>query len=222
MKIGIIIAFNDEMGSLSDHGEIKSMAGIRYTERFFGGNEAVIALSGQGKVNAASCTQLLISVFGCDHILNIGLSGNASSLPVGGAVIADKAMYHDMDMKIAAEDPPYLTAYAPDPAMADLADRILTENNLPHIRGTVATGDIFVEESSVKRDIIARTGCSCVEMEGAAIGHVATRNGVPFCLVKVISDNAEEGARDQFHETLSIKSYISISTAFISSFCEAL
>ena len=77
MKIGVIVAFNEEIGRLSDHGEVETLAGVPYTKASFGENEAVIALCGVGKGNAAACTQLLISAFGCERILNIGLAGSS-------------------------------------------------------------------------------------------------------------------------------------------------
>ena len=36
----------------------------------------------------------------------------------------------------------------------------------------------------------------CVEMEGAAIGHTATVNDVPFVIIRTMSDNADENAAD--------------------------
>ena len=222
MKIGVIVAFNEEIGRLSDHGEVKTLAGVPYAETSFGDNRAVIALCGIGKENAASCTQLLVSVFGCERILNIGLAGSACSLPIGGAVAVEKAVYHDMNMAFVAECSPFTDHFTPDPEMLDLALKVLQRRGVPHVKGVRATGDQFISDSAVKRDIIARTGCSAIEMEGAAVGHVCMKNGVPFCLVKIISDSAEEGASDEFRATLDVADYLDLSTGFIREFCGAI
>ena len=223
MKIGFVVAFEAEIGQLSEHGEIKTVCGIRITERDFGDNHAVIALSGIGKANAAACTQVLISVFGCEAILNIGLAGNACDLPLGGAVVADRTVYHDIiPADFVSEDSPWTSEFTPDGRMAALSRRILDELGCVHIDGTVATGDQFIGDNATKRSIIERTGCACVEMEGAAIAHVAMKNETPFCLVKIISDNADDEADDQFKETVSISSYLSTSTGFIRRFAEDL
>ena len=60
--------------------------------------------------------------------------------------------------------------------------------------GTVASGDQFVCQKNHKQEIIANTGAMCTEMEGAAIAHVAWRNGIPFTVIRAISDKADDSA----------------------------
>ena len=45
-----------------------------------------------------------------------------------------------------------------------------------------------------KEKIIADTGAVCAEMEGASIAHTAYRNGVPFVILRAISDKADDSA----------------------------
>ena len=47
---------------------------------------------------------------------------------------------------------------------------------------------------TVKEQIIANTGGLCTEMEGAAIAQTAYRNGVPFVILRAISDKADDSA----------------------------
>ena len=61
--------------------------------------------------------------------------------------------------------------------------------------GTVASGDQFVSNKALKEQIIANTGAFCTEMEGAAIAHTAWRNGVPFVVIRAISDKADDSAQ---------------------------
>ena len=42
---------------------------------------------------------------------------------------------------------------------------------------------------------IAYTGAFCTEMEGAAIAHTAWKNGVPFVIIRAISDKADDSAQ---------------------------
>ena len=60
--------------------------------------------------------------------------------------------------------------------------------------GRIASGDIFVAEKAVKERIIEITGAQCTEMEGAAIAHAAYRNGIPFVILRAISDKADDSA----------------------------
>ena len=46
----------------------------------------------------------------------------------------------------------------------------------------------------LKEKIIAVTGGLCTEMEGAAIAQTAYRNGLPFVILRAISDKADDSA----------------------------
>ena len=221
MRLGVVVAMEAEIGQLNDHGEISTVCGVRYAEVPFGSNTAVIALSGIGKVNAGACVQVLISVLKCDAILNIGLAGNACDLPIGGVVIADRVVYHDIyPENFISQDAPGTSEFIPDQAMRETAREIIEEMGTVYKNGTVASGDQFISDNSLKESIINKTGCSCVEMEGAAIAHIALKNNVPFCLVKMISDNADDDAGEQFDETVLISDYLKTSVPFIRSFAE--
>ena len=60
------------------------------------------------------------------------------------------------------------------------------------LRGTIATGDRFVSGAEPKAAAIAATQGDCVEMEGAAIAHVAAKNGIDCLVLRAISDNCDE------------------------------
>ena len=71
---------------------------------------------------------------------------------------------------------------------------------LPNVHiGTIASGDQFVSCAAALSQIAERVpGVLCVEMEGAAVGQVAYEHGVPLTVVRVISDDASEGAHVNF------------------------
>ena len=222
MKLGVLIAFDKEIDLLDLGGKRFTLGGCRMCEQTFGDNTAILALCGIGKANAAACTQLLISALQVDAVLNIGLAGSACSLPIGGAVLVTSATYHDLlPIDFVAEDYPGVTVFDSDPSMVACAENILKELAVPYQKGILATGDQFISDSAVKQDIIGRIGCSAVEMEGGAIAHIARKNDTPFCLVKIISDSAEDGAHDEFVDTLSVADYLTISTGFIRRFAES-
>ena len=46
MRLGVVVAFEAEIGRIDEQGEIKTVCGVRYAEVPLGENTAVIALSG--------------------------------------------------------------------------------------------------------------------------------------------------------------------------------
>lgn len=223
LKLGVLIAFDKEIDMLNLNGKEFRLGGCRMCEMKIGETDVILALCGIGKSNAAACTQLLITALGVDAVMNIGLAGSACHIPIGGAVLITEATYHDLiPVDFVAEDYPGITRFPADSLLTSVAEQVLQEMGVEYAKGVLATGDQFISDSSVKKDIIERTGCSAVEMEGCAIAHIAAKNDTPFCLVKIISDNAEEEGHDQFTETVSIADYLETSTGFIRRFAQAL
>ncbi len=226
MKLAIVCAMDDEIRLLRErmeNPESTERAGIRITTGTLCGAQVMLCLGGIGKANAAATAQYAICTFDPDRLVNIGLAGNCTgTLPLGGAVLADKLVYHDFDMKIAAEDPPRTEFYTPDPALAALAASVCEGLDIPFVRGTVATGDQFIQDEQVKNDIVARTGAAAVEMEGAAFAHICQKNGKPYLNIKIMSDNAGDGALDDFHASLSMADYCARSVSILAGIAAGL
>ena len=68
-------------------------------------------------------------------------------------------------------------------------------------RGLIGSGDQFISDSKkinkLTRDI---PNLSAVEMEGASFAQVATQEKVPWLILRVISDNADESAPAKFNQ----------------------
>lgn len=62
-----------------------------------------------------------------------------------------------------------------------------------YLRGTIATGNRFVTGADMRAAVVDATGADCAEMEGAAVAHVAAKNGVDCLVLRTISDNCDEG-----------------------------
>ena len=204
MKLGIIGAMDVEVATLKakmEHVQVQRHAASEYFEGILEGCPAVVVQCGVGKVNAAMCAQVLASVYGVTHIVNTGIAGSLSAeLDIGDLVISKDAMYHDFDCvhfgyemgKVPGMD---VVAFPADAALAELAFAAAEAVNASHSKiGRVASGDLFVAAKSAKEAIIAKTGAVCTEMEGAAIAHTAYRNGIPFVIIRAISDKADDSA----------------------------
>lgn len=197
-KIGLIGAMQVEIAkikaAMTDVNQ-QIVAGNEFFEGKLGNQAVVLTCSGIGKVNAALTAQVLISQFGCDCIINTGIAGNLSpQLSLGDFVVADCVKYHDFDPSIFAQCHPFVEHLTPDKNLVLHICQSLRDLKVTYLTGTIATGDVFVEDAVTKQRIIDTTAGLCAEMEGAAIGHVATKNGVPFGIIRCISDNSDDAA----------------------------
>lgn len=204
MKLGIIGAMRVEVETLKE-----KMTDLETAERagmtFFAGKlenlPAVVVECGVGKVNAALCVQILCDCFGVTHIVNTGVAGSLSAeLDIGDFVISQDAMYHDfncLSLSYPVGQVPGIGVHA-FPADEMLVCSALASAEKVHAGhahvGRIASGDQFVCDKAIKAQIIENTGALCTEMEGAAIAHAAWRNGVPFVIIRAISDKADDSA----------------------------
>ena len=65
--------------------------------------------------------------------------------------------------------------------------------------GDIASGDQFVNSDEKRREILSLLPeVQCVEMEGAAVAQVCLEFGIPFTVIRTISDTADHNARVDF------------------------
>ena len=205
MKLGIIGAMDVEVAMLKEamkNVTVAEHAGSAYYEGTLEGLDAVVVQCGVGKVNGAICAQILISIYQVTHIVNTGIAGSlCAELDIGDMVISRDAIHHDFDLRfwgrpIGQVPGMDVTAFPADDHMIALACRAAEAVNPGHSRtGRVASGDQFICSREQKEKIIADTGALCAEMEGASIAHAAYRNGIPFVILRAISDKADDSAQ---------------------------
>ena len=70
----------------------------------------------------------------------------------------------------------------------------------------MATGDVFVADADLRRQIRERTGALVVEMEGAAVVRVAQEAGIPCLLVRSVSDAGDDTDFLSFFQTAALNS----------------
>ena len=204
MKLGIIGAMDVEVALLKEKMTNVTTAKHAWSEYYAGrleGIDAVVVQCGVGKVNAAMCAQILCDVYGVTHLVNTGIAGSlCADLDIGDLVVSRDAMYHDFDItywnKAIGEVPGMgVIAFPADAALMNDAFAAAESVNPGHAKiGRIASGDQFVCDKQKKEKIVADTQALCTEMEGAAIAHTAYRNGVPFVILRAISDKADDSA----------------------------
>ncbi|MCC8067460.1 MAG: 5'-methylthioadenosine/adenosylhomocysteine nucleosidase [Clostridiales bacterium] len=204
-KIGIIGAMEIEVEQLKADMRVSrevSKAKMEFFEGELAGMPAVVVRSGIGKVNAAVCTQILVDEFGVDGVINTGVAGSLdANIDIGDIVISKDVLHHDMDAvnfgyplgQIPQMD---VFSFDADQELTALAEQVCREVN-PEIsvfHGRVVSGDQFISDKQTKERIVSNFGGSCTEMEGAAIAQAAYLNGIPFVILRAISDKADDSA----------------------------
>lgn len=203
-KLGIIGAMRIEVETLLEKMGNVTMVKHAWSEYYEGtleGLPVVVVQCGVGKVNAAMCAQILCSCYGVTHLVNTGIAGSlCAELDIGDLVVSRDAMYHDFDCnafgypsgKVPGMD---VIAFPADETLIGYAMDAAEAVNPGHNKlGRVASGDQFVASKAQKEKIISVTQGLCTEMEGAAIAQTAYRNGVPFVILRAISDKADDSA----------------------------
>ncbi len=203
--IGIIGAMDEEVAVLRSEMEVEEtveQASMTFNRGKLCGREVVIVCSGIGKVNAAVCAQILADRFHVDVLINTGIAGSLdAAIDIGDMVISTDAMHHDMDATVfgdPAGQVPRMDTLS-FPADKELIEKARTANeeenpDIHTFTGRIASGDQFISSPDVKERIVSLFGARCVEMEGAAIAHVAYLNKIPYVIVRAISDKADNSA----------------------------
>ncbi len=218
--IGVIGAMDEEIAHFIPHMEnvVKAThAGITYRSGNLHGNSIVLVKSGVGKVNAAVCTQVLIDRFRVSQIIFTGVAGALHpDLDIGDIVISKDLIQHDMDVMAlnyargVIPDFP-VSVFAANARLADIAQKA-SEQVTDHkvMIGRILSGDTFVADREHVRALHEELGGDCTEMEGAAVAQVAYMNGIPFVVIRSMSDKADGSAHVNFREFVEVaakKSY---------------
>ncbi len=206
MKIGIIGAMEEEVAQLKEKMTdltITTKAGMDFYDGLLLGKSVTVVRSGIGKVNACCCTQILADLFRVDCVINTGIAGSLdASIDIGDIVLCTDAVQHDVDA-VAFGYPlgqiPRVPVFSfpADTALREKAHAICEKVN-PEIKvheGRVATGDQFIADKAKKDFIVTNFQAKCTEMEGSAIAQAAFNNGLPFLIIRAISDKADNSAQ---------------------------
>ena len=153
MIFGIMGAMPDEVDQLCaklENVTVEPYGGVEYHKGTLAGKQVVVCCAGMGKANAAATTQVLITRYGAEKIIFSGIAGNMTSkIGIGDVVIGKTVLYHDAQLDMICQNPPYLKEYAGDPALIAAAEKACAEAGVKALTGKIATGDLFVGDSDV-------------------------------------------------------------------------
>lgn len=210
--VAIIGAMEQEIELLKNRLEAAETFRLGEFEAYRGrlaGKTVVLARSGIGKVNAAVATAWVVNQFAPDAVVNTGSAGGlGKGLKVGDVVIGLETAHHDVDVTAFGytwgQVPQLPARYAADAALAAAATEAAQAfEGAAVVQGLVVSGDQFVHSSDKVAEIRSRfEGVQAVEMEAAAIAQSCHQLGVPFVVVRAVSDSADEKADISFETFL--------------------
>ncbi|PIE87522.1 MAG: 5'-methylthioadenosine/S-adenosylhomocysteine nucleosidase [Bacteroidetes bacterium] len=185
------------------------------------GVPVVLVFSRWGKVAASTTVTQLINGFKIDQLIFSGVAGSTNAnVNVGDVVLGTSFFQHDIDAYplFPTTEVPLLgkslfdTTY--DQHLQDsieqfiagfdnyFSDDLKSQFDLSRPtfhQGIIASGDQFVGKvSQIKQILKHQPDTLCVEMEGAAVAQVCYEYDLPFQIIRIISDKADDNAHVDF------------------------
>ena len=243
INIGILSAMPEEIGStldnlenvtLTEYGDLKIYNGkLKIKVLNYDYVYITMAWSGWGKVSAArAITRILAGINKIDLIIFTGVAGAINkSLNQWDIVIANEIIQHDMDARPIFEKfvlPPlnkaklksddFFMNWIFNSLKKSLINGKLTRfGNIK--KGLIATGDSFIsDEGVINRLKDELPDLEAIEMEGGSVAQVAEQEGVPWIILRVISDSADSDSEIDFDRFL--KDYVLSSWKLIECFLQ--
>lgn len=203
-------ALPEELGDLVHRlqgAQTHAVAGREFIEGQLNGQRLCAVTARIGKVAAALTATMLIERFGVNRLIFVGVAGGlGQSVRRGDVVVASELVQHDLSAwplfphgeipllgKTRLNCDPALTC-----ALENAARQALQGEQQLHT-GLIASGDQFIQGHAMAQAIRdAHPDVLAVEMEGAAVAQVCEECGVPFAVLRTLSDVADDGAAHDF------------------------
>lgn len=210
-KIGMVVAMQSEVESFLAGKELsiahESVGGFKIMKFDLGKNQIICVQSGVGEIFAASATQMLISVYGVDIILNFGVCGSlVDGIGVGRVVVVDGVVHYDFDTTAIddVEVGRYVqypeTVLRPDNGLIDKVLAVYPETE----RVICASADKFVADEKIKERLAKTYGASVCEMECAGVLLTCLNAQKPCLIIKAVSDG--KGGAEEFKQMVNMAS----------------
>jgi len=216
VPIGLICAIPQELAhlrALLSDPQSEQIAHTVFDTGTIDGHDVVLAGSGMGKVNAALVTTLLADRFGCRTIVFSGVAGGLDpGLAIGDIVVADFVIQHDAgvleDQRIRTYQPGYAPVINPTDRLGYRADTALLDRVKQRLAGitvagqivygTVLSGDQYLNCEATRERLRGELGGQAIEMEGGAVAQVCEAFGIPWLVIRALSDLAGGNALFDF------------------------
>ena len=209
MTIGVICAMEEELRALLaqlQNQKAKVVANQIYYQGTIENVPVVLVESGIGKVQMGLTAAIMLAEFKPGVVINTGSAGGiGAGLHVGDVVISSAVAYHDVDVTAfgyaIGQLPQQPREFAADSELVAAIETAAQAVGLQTKTGLIVSGDQFIaSQAATERILTDYPSALAAEMEGAAIGQVATQFKVPFVVIRAMSDVADEEASQSFDE----------------------
>ena len=215
-RIGMVVAMRKEILPFIENSgvEVFNESVGKYQISYFKylDKEIYIVESGVGEIYAAGATQLLISKYNVEAIINFGVCGLLNDkLNLLETVLVEGVIHYDFDLSKIDNLPvgQYPNMDRVIPCKNSLMDVVTSIN--PSIQKVIcASADKFVVDSDVKDNLYKEYDASICEMESAGVALTCLNNNIPFAVIKAVSDG--KGGVDEYRKLVmsASKSYIEL------------
>jgi len=214
MKVGIICAIAKELepflSHIENHREIK-YGKLTFHEGTINGVDIVAVQSGICKTNAAIGTQILISNFNVDMIINSGTAGGMNkNLNLFDTVVGIESIHHDIEneMFIKFQSWTPSTSFPSNEKLIDLTREALKRTSYKAHFGRIVSGEQFITDEG-RDEINESYEPLSVDMESASISQVCYVNEIPFIAIRTLTDTATHKGLGNFDQNCAVASNIS-------------
>ena len=190
----VIVAMDDEFSSFLNGLDVpyseENLLGDKIYVFYKKGVKFVTCKGKIGKSSTSLYLGRLSMIYDIEQIFNLGTAGGVKEgLKVGDIVIASEVMYHDVDVVAFG----YPLGQVPGfPLTFKCDERFLNKSlvfdDFKVYEGTISSGDSFITKKNIDNYPIKTIGSYAVEMEAAAVGQCAYQLGIPFVVIRSISD----------------------------------
>jgi adenosylhomocysteine nucleosidase len=198
--------------------KVETIEGIPFYTGRLSEQPIVLTRSGIGKVNAALTTGLLLEHFRPKRLLFTGIAGAMNPILHPGDIVVGRLLaHHDYGRRTPGgiistptKNPYYFTDnpifFPSDSGLVATSQVAAREIRLAPIgnykpliiSGTIVTGDIFLADTKMNKQLQKEFNADAVEMEGAAVAQICFQQKVPFVVIRSLSDSADDSAALDF------------------------